>query len=180
MKYKIGRELLVFHNTENHIQELDKYYKEFRSGKRPISVLNNDYIDDHDLLYMSIQYLVPFNEISNDDVMKHYCFVGTGFNINILKREKVFSILDSKSNFLQKIKTITKSKIFDILRLNQQYHFNEKAEHYFIGGQYSVVFEIQANIFENEIFIEDVYVGEKHERDEYRSSFYKSLIETTI
>lgn len=176
MKHSIGRELLKLIQTEMHISILENYYSAYLNKKKDIKELDENYIDDHSLLYMSVQHLASYGEMDMNDLMEHHI----GFNINIIKREKIFDILKDKALFLKNIRNATKSNIMEIIRQNGVTKFHGDAEHYFMGSRYSVLFEVESDTQLNRVIIKDIYVGEKHKRDVYHSNQYKPFIGLTI
>lgn len=176
LKYKIGREIIDLFLLERQLKELSTYYSDYMNETKDKAELNESFTDDFSLRYMTCQHLAAFKEPFETD--EHYL----GFNMRVVKREKIFEILSIKDEFVNKCRNVTKSAIMEIYRnhLNTKLNYFGIAAHYFIGSSYEVNFEIEISYVNDQVIISDTYVGEINNRDSYRSKTYENFKDITL
>lgn len=167
----IGRELIKLFQAENHLQVIEDYYS-YINDQKGGHELNDDYENEHSILYMAVQHLANFNEFEMKDTTNHHL----GHGIIIIKREKIFQILEEKNEFLSRIRNKCKKKIFEILNDNNTPSFNGKVSHYFLGQKFSINFDILADSYTQNITILSIYLEEQHDNSDFLIQNFKRFL----
>lgn len=168
--YAIGRELIMLSHTIEHIEYMENYYDSIVARDGSLNRMEDH--EDHSERYMTVQHLANFEQLKAEDLENHYM----GFEIRIVKRDKVLQILDDKQEFLKTIKQIAKDRIFQYLN-KHQVEFSGKAIHYFLGSKMYAVFEVDIPENTRDLNVTDAYVGySQDQREEYPSLRYAHMI----
>lgn len=176
LKYNFGRELIDQFLLERQLEELSNYYSDYINEIKDISELDESYNDDASLRYMTCQHLAAFHVPFETD--EHFL----GYNMRLVKREKIFEILSIKEKFIADCRKATKLSIMEIVQtqLNTKLDYYGIAAHYFIGSRYEVSFEIEISYNKNQLTVIDSFVGDKSNRDNNRSEIYKNFKEINL
>lgn len=149
---------MLYFNATEHLLRCEKYYS------NPNRIYDD--LEEQAIRSAALQNFYPF-------LIKPDFELGFGvYQIPILPESQMIDILNNSSNFKLEIIQNTKDSILAYVRtISQRDKLEVIAQHFFIGSNFTVSFEIDIDLNKNSITINDAYVSEKGDNSPYNSIF---------
>lgn len=167
----IARELVILSNAIEQVESTLRYYNAIKSRDGDLEHMHD--LEDQSERYWLLLNLKDFKLYGEGDIENYYL----GYGMTILTRKEVLKILDNKDHFIEKLKSITKDRIFNLFE-NSPYKIVEiLVGHQFMDTKLQAYFSIEVAEYREKIRINDAFMGYSPDnKEDYPSDRYAHMI----